>query len=216
MIEEYPELYEKIRGGIYKIENLITGKVYIGSSNNLNKRISNHKYLLKTNNHHSIKLQNSYNKHEKDNFKFEIIERGCWISFLIVREQYWIDFYNSFNEGYNIAPFAKPCISSMWTEERRLKHAASMRGKQNALGHKHTEEAKTKIKAACKARRFSDKVKEQRRQRALGNNYALGKKWSKETIENMKAAQRKLAETPKKINGVNTKELIELYGTVEY
>jgi len=60
--------------GIYKITNVITGKVYIGSTTNFKNRWSSHICRLKNNTHHSIKLQNSVNKHNIENFKFEVLE----------------------------------------------------------------------------------------------------------------------------------------------
>ena len=46
----------KNKGGIYKIKNIINGKVYIGSAIYFIKRWSVHKSELKNNKHHSIKL----------------------------------------------------------------------------------------------------------------------------------------------------------------
>ena len=89
--------------GIYKITNLINGKVYIGSSNNIYKRWNNeHKYLLNINKHFNDHLQSSWNKYGKKNFKFEI-EEPCLEELLIVREDYNINKYDSMNpdKGYN-------------------------------------------------------------------------------------------------------------------
>ena len=83
---------------VYKIINLITGKVYIGSTNNIKNRFWRHQRQLHLNKHHSIKLQRSYNKYGIDNFKFETIEE-CSKEDLIQREQYYIDLYDSYNEG---------------------------------------------------------------------------------------------------------------------
>lgn len=56
--------------GIYKIENILNGKVYIGSSSNIENRIAQHKQDLKRNRHHSFKLQNDFNEFGCfDNFK---------------------------------------------------------------------------------------------------------------------------------------------------
>lgn len=215
MMQTYPELYENISSGIYTITNLINNKIYVGSSINLKERIATHKRLLNKNNHHSKKLQNSWNKCGKNNFKFEIIERSCWFKFLIVREQYWIDFYNSYNNGYNAAPYAKPCVGNSWTEERKLKQAAFMRTQKYALGYKHTAEAIAKTSMASKARRFSNEVKEGRRQRALGNKYALGMKHSEEARAKMSTARRN---SPLNINGeyLTCENAIKKYGTVDY
>jgi hypothetical protein len=55
---------------------------------------------LQKNKHHSYKLQNSWNKHGEESFKFEIIEQ-CNRDHILHREQYWIDYYDSFKNGYN-------------------------------------------------------------------------------------------------------------------
>ena len=57
---------EKI-SGIYKIENLIDGKVYIGQSINILRRLADHKSSLKYNRHHNGYLQRAYNKYGKEN-----------------------------------------------------------------------------------------------------------------------------------------------------
>lgn len=91
--------------GIYKIENKINGKIYIGSSKDIYKRWSEHKNLLKTNRHHSFMLQKSWNKHGSENFKFEIIEifNGDRED-LFKLEQHYLDMFESYDYsvGYNI------------------------------------------------------------------------------------------------------------------
>ncbi len=59
---------------IYKITNIVNKKTYIGSAIDFNRRKRRHFNLLRKNSHHSIKLQNSFNKHGENNFIFEIIE----------------------------------------------------------------------------------------------------------------------------------------------
>lgn len=95
---------EKI-SGVYKIENIINGKLYIGSSINIYKRWGEHKRLLRINKHHSYKLQNAWNKYGKNNFKFEIIKVfNGKIDELRKLEQYYLDLFNSFDLafGYNV------------------------------------------------------------------------------------------------------------------
>lgn len=60
--------------GVYCIKNKINSKLYIGSSNNIDVRISTHFRNLKENKHHNQVLQNSYNKYGKHNFTYEILE----------------------------------------------------------------------------------------------------------------------------------------------
>jgi len=58
---------------IYKIENIINGWCYIGSTNNYNSRKKQHLYLLKNNKHHCMLLQQEYNN--KSNFIFSLLEQ---------------------------------------------------------------------------------------------------------------------------------------------
>jgi group I intron endonuclease len=88
--------------GIYKIENTKNHKVYIGSSKNMYTRLYQHEKMLKKGIHHSIKLQRSYDKEEdKTIFEFSIIETIDDKDKLADREQYYIDLYNSYYDGYN-------------------------------------------------------------------------------------------------------------------
>lgn len=107
----------KIISGIYKITNIINGKVYIGSSNNIYRRWNEHKNLLNKNEHHSTHFQNAWNKYGKENFIFEIIEE-CEENILLKREQYYMDLYSSYDNyyGYNESDIAgKPSM----TQEQR-------------------------------------------------------------------------------------------------
>lgn len=89
------------KGTIYKIENLVNGKVYIGQTRKrFKRRKGSHVAKLKGNYHINDHLQNSWNKYGKENFKFSIIER-CLTRNLDDREIYWIDYYKEKTELYN-------------------------------------------------------------------------------------------------------------------
>lgn len=100
----------KVRG-VYCIQNIVNGKRYIGSSNNIKERFSQHKNELNKNKHVNILLQRAWNKYGSENFVFSIIEdvgnrltRGE----LFGLEAYYINFYKSYkcDNGYNIGnPF---------------------------------------------------------------------------------------------------------------
>lgn len=83
---------------IYKITNIINNKVYIGQSNNPQKRWKEHIRLGKNNK--NSKLYSAINKYGVNNFIFEIIEEN--IKNYNEREKYWIKYYNSIKNGYNI------------------------------------------------------------------------------------------------------------------
>lgn len=87
---------------IYKITNLVNGKVYIGQTiKGFNKRKRTHVYELLNNRHNNKKLQNAWNKYGSKNFEFSIIE-FCEESALDEKERYYIQKYNSFRFGYNM------------------------------------------------------------------------------------------------------------------
>lgn len=107
--------------GIYGIINIKNNKIYIGSSKNIYSRWQQHKNTLKRNKHHSQHLQLSWNKYGEENFIFEIIEK-CSEENLLIKEQYYIDLYSSYDGdyGYNISEFAgKPSM----TDEQRINNA---------------------------------------------------------------------------------------------
>lgn len=83
--------------GIYKIENLITHQCYIGQSKFIERRWQEHRNRL---NIGTSKLYQALREYGIDNFSWEIIEE-CSQNELDEREIYWIQFYNSFNDGYN-------------------------------------------------------------------------------------------------------------------
>jgi group I intron endonuclease len=87
---------------VYVITCLVNDKVYIGSSAEPSKRWSTHRSLLRKNKHHSVHLQNAWNAYGENAFTFSIIENAP-LAVLIEREQYWIDFHQSYNpvHGYN-------------------------------------------------------------------------------------------------------------------
>ncbi len=60
--------------GIYKIENIIDGKKYIGSSEDIEDRFSKHIWKLNKKEHDNIYLQRAWNKYGEKNFIFDCIE----------------------------------------------------------------------------------------------------------------------------------------------
>lgn len=93
--------------GIYKIENLINGKVYIGQSVDIIGRWYDHKRESKdkTRNGYKYPLYRAIRKYGLKNFKFEIIEE-CSEEELNHKERYYIELYKSYinwenSNGYN-------------------------------------------------------------------------------------------------------------------
>lgn len=78
--------------GIYKIENRINGKVYVGQTTNIEKRWCQHLEMLQEGTHHCSKLQQDYNRYDISNFNFSILEI-CDKSRLGELEKYYIGLY---------------------------------------------------------------------------------------------------------------------------
>lgn len=112
--------------GIYKIINKLNGDCYIGSSIRLKDRKNRHFKDLENGTHHSIILQRSVEKHNIENFEFEIIE-NCSKEELLNREQYWIDLLKP---EYNICKIAGSPLGIKQSEETCEKK------RQYALEHK--------------------------------------------------------------------------------
>ena len=98
--------------GVYRINNMVNGKVYIGSSKNIKERWWNHRHDLELNQHTNQHLQRSYNKYGKDNFLFEILEL-CPEDERHDIEREYIDYYQTLGICYNIAPVGQPPVVHM-------------------------------------------------------------------------------------------------------
>lgn len=195
------------KSGIYYIKNIINGKHYIGSSINIKNRINQHKWLLSNNRSHSPKLQNAYNKYGIAAFCFDSIE-FCEKEKLSEREKYWIVFYDSIANGYNLSFDTKVAARGikrskqfcenisernrlLWSKDdgtlrkkaiENVKKATEKRkGAKNSVHHNEA------IKKANKGKRMTEETKEFHRKRLLTNpiNYWLGKSRSDEDRNKM-------------------------------
>ncbi len=174
--------------GIYAFENILDGRTYIGSSNNVERRKSQHLHSLRKGEHHSIFFQRAWNKDGEESFRFIILE-VCSNDKkeLVKKEQSWLD---SLKPEYNLAPIAgnnsgikhseqsKKNMSEAhlgqksWnkgnkgygkghtlSEEAREKIRKAHLGKKYGLGHKLSEDAKARIGAAHKGMKHSEEAK---------------------------------------------------------
>jgi len=109
--------------GVYKILNLLDGKVYVGSSTRtIKRRLWEHLYRLRLNKHINSHLQNAFNKYGESNFKFEIVE-FCNSEDCLIREQYYKDLWKSYDDnfGYDICKTAGNTLGVTWEADRRKK-----------------------------------------------------------------------------------------------
>lgn len=94
-----------ITGFIYQIRNIINNKRYIGSTVNADQRYKWHKYSLNAGAHHSVALQNAWNKYGQNNFVFEILREIPFCD-LLLEEQKEINKYILGIDIYNCNPLA--------------------------------------------------------------------------------------------------------------
>jgi group I intron endonuclease len=119
--------------GVYQILNIKNDKVYIGSSNNINRRLRDHVNKLLKNKHKNIYLQHAFNKYGIDSFRINILEIVDDRKFLIEKEQSWIDVFNSSNpqHGYNVCEFANSTLGFKHSEETKKKMSVSRSGENH-------------------------------------------------------------------------------------
>lgn len=86
--------------GIYKITNLINGHSYIGQSINITRRWRAHRNYDKDR-EGNRPLYRAFEKYGLKNFSFSILEE-CDVNDLDKKEQYWIAYYDTYNNGYNL------------------------------------------------------------------------------------------------------------------
>lgn len=151
---------------IYRIRHIESGKSYIGSAVHYPTRWTNHKHELRNNRHHSIKLQNAWNKYGEDAFAFEVVEYVDRIEDLLSFEQTWLTAENVFVRGYNMTPDAR-----------------------SGFGRNHSAETKEKLRAIFltpEKQQFMSQLHSGKivsaETRALQSAAKLGKKQSAENI----------------------------------
>ena len=84
---------------IYKITNILNGKIYIGKTERtVEERIKEHIQDSRRRISEKRPLYDAINKYGFSNFKVDIIEETDSPE---EREQYWIEYYQSFKYGYN-------------------------------------------------------------------------------------------------------------------
>lgn len=95
--------------GIYKFENVINGHIYIGQSTSIERRFQQHLYDAK-HIEERVKSKSGIDaailKYGIENFNFTVLEL-CDVKSLDKREIYWIKYYDSYNNGYNLTPGGK-------------------------------------------------------------------------------------------------------------
>lgn len=197
--------------GVYRIRNLLDGKVYIGSCKVFKQRAGQHSSRLEKNKHHNRHLQNAWNKYGSNAFLFEVLkpiaggrlERTAYEQKLFdehCSKGTWSECYNnnmkavshersswSLNqEGFSNEHKSKisNALKKFYKENPKACQEISKRmmGARTRLGQKHTKETKEKMSIAQSGRKTSEETRQKLR---IAN---LGKKLSLATREKIKRA----------------------------
>ena len=132
--------------GIYKITNIITNDLYIGSAagkGGFKERLRKHKWRLRNNINGCTKLQRRWNKYGEDNFTFDILEY-CEPNKCIEREQYFLD---KLKPSLNILPTAGSRLGAKQSDRTKEKISKKLLGTTPwNVGIPHSEETKRKMR----------------------------------------------------------------------
>lgn len=138
------------KSGIYKITSP-SGKVYVGQSIDLYRRIDAYKRMSNVKN--QPKLYNSFKKYGANNHVFEIIET-CNYSIISDRERYWQEYYDVLGKNGLNCIYAN-CNNSSYVFSDDVKKKMS----DSKKGIKFTETHKNRISKSLKGKRKTESHK---------------------------------------------------------
>lgn len=115
---------------IYKITNKVNNKVYIGQSVRPIKKRFNRHINDAIRNKLDTHFARAIRKYGKDNFICEVIDTAKNQNDLTLKEQYWIQYYDSVKMGYNETDAISKCGGNTYaskTEEELLEISEKIR-----------------------------------------------------------------------------------------
>lgn len=181
--------------GVYKIT--INSIVYIGSSSNLKRRLSDHLKFLNKNKHQNKHLQSSFNKYSIEKLIISILE-FCKVENLKEREDFYINEYNAFEDGFNQSKNSFSPLGYKHTEENKKIMSDKKIGKSQTLEHVN------KRKLSLIGKKRTCEHKEKYKQSKIGDkNPMFGIKLSEET---KKEKSKAMNSVPKWNKGLTKKE----------
>lgn len=174
---------------VYKIKSMISDKVYIGyTSKNMLTRFEEH--IKASEKGSNQKLKRAIRNHGKENFIIENLENTDSKSKAIELEIFYITYYNSRNDGYNMTRGGEGSdwsrgltYDEMYSAEIAEKKKNSMRGDNNPsrkndvsgknngfYGNIHSEDSKKKIGEASRRRTHNKETRKKISENMKNNN----------------------------------------------
>ena len=203
--------------GIYKLTHKDSGKIYIGQSKHLKRRLNEHRRCEKSDDKKGSQsvVRRAIKKYSFDAFDFEIILYCQEGEYMNMMETKLIQFYDCLvPKGYNVRDggnkvfmseegrkrISKANSGRIVSEETRLKLSES--GKKSYLNNPRGDEWNQKLSIALTGKKKSEehilKISERRKEFIKNNpdsvKNMLGKKHSDETKQKMRDAHMKRKE----------------------
>lgn len=147
--------------GVYTIRNTQNGKIYVGSSVNIEERFEEHRKQLMHHRHNNSHLQSAWDKYGESNFEFNVIEVVDDVSKLREVEEKYITQLHACdrNYGYNILPKTNIGLGVRASSEVRKKISDACKGDKNGhYGKPHSEETRRHI---SEVKREAGKLKQE-------------------------------------------------------
>lgn len=111
---------------VYMWTNLVNGKKYVGQTQCFGQRMARYRCGYRKTN-----IEKAIHEYGTENFDIVVLERDVPLDMLNEREQYWIDYYQSYDEkyGYNVQRYARSNRGYKHTQEWRDKFSATLKDK---------------------------------------------------------------------------------------
>jgi len=140
----------KRKSGIYRWNNLVSGKSYVGSSINISHRLSiyySKKAMINKISTRTSIIYSALLKHNYDNFSLDIL-KYCDTNVLIEKEQYYLDILKP---EYNILKAANSRIGSKHSSKTKNLMSIKQKGIKNpSFGKRVSQETRNKIGESLK------------------------------------------------------------------
>jgi group I intron endonuclease len=168
------------KSGVYCFTNLINGRQYVGASNNIKRRHSEHISPKKRKLKYAI--YQAFNKYGLENFRFEVLEIVDDCTILFEKEIFWIETlkprYNHNKGGLgNLGMEVKESVKSILRQKAKTQWQA-----------KTDEQKQNQIKNNLTGRKKGYVMPEEQKQRL--RELQIGKKWTESQREKTSAAQK--------------------------
>jgi len=166
--------------GIYAIEHVASGRVYVGKSISVRARIAAH-----LGGKSKSYLAAAIRKYGRDTFRAIVLEQCESDEEALRKEPHWIAYLDSrAPNGFNLAAGGEGAAGYRMTSEQRERVSRALIGNRYSVGRKLTEQHKQSIVAANTGRKPSPEA------RAKMSATHKGRTMSEETRARMSAAKR--------------------------